>query len=169
MKLLHLMKKMSGPVAPSLLSGVRGMRFGGTFTRRVLQAQPAIVVRGCDGANLIDTITAHERNGTHFGSIAIGPAAGVSRTFTIENTGLAPLTLGCVGIEGSGADEFEVAEYPDPVLPPGTATTFSIRYRASKMGAALALVLIPSNDPTERPYVFEVEGGAYAAAFSRMA
>lgn len=167
MKLLQMFKKLRAPAAPGLLSGVRGIALGGTFTHRGLMAQPVIVVRGSDGANLIDTITATERNGTYFGPVPLGSSAEILRTFTIENEGAAVLTLGCIGIEGSGAEEFEVTAYPEPVLLPGSSTTFTIRFRASRMGAAIALVLVPSNDPTEHPYVFEVEGSAYTAAFSR--
>lgn len=168
MKLLQMMKKMNRPALATRLGGSRGLHWGRSFMRRGLVAQPVIVVRGCDGSDLIETITANERDGTLFGPVSIGSGAGVVRTFSIENSGSAPLSLGCVGIEGSGATEFEVAEYPEPVLLPGAATSFTIRYRATQMGDAIALVLIPSNDPSEHPYMFEVEGCAYSAAFARV-
>jgi hypothetical protein len=120
----------------------------------------AVVVRGTNGANLIERYHADVSDGTFFGWVTAGAAEGIARTFTIHNVGTAPLKLGRIGLEGRGADEFSVVAPPARVVPPGESTQFTLCYRASRSGPAVALVLIPSNDPTERPYLFLVEGHA---------
>ncbi len=121
----------------------------------------AVVVRGANGANLIERCHADVSDGTFWGWVTVGAAEGIERTFFIHNVGTAPLKLGCVALEGTGADAFAVVTAPAAMVAPGGSTTFSLRYRARQAGSAIALVLIPSNDPTERPYLFLVEG--YAA------
>lgn len=123
----------------------------------------AVVVRGCNGANLIERYNPDQSDGTFFGWVTAGASPAVSRTFTIHNVGTAPLKLGRIALEGTGADQFEVAAYPDRVVAPGESTAFTLRYCARRVGCAVALVLIPSNDTTERPYLFLVEGHADTA------
>lgn len=120
----------------------------------------AVVVRGTNGANLLERYHADVSDGTFFGWMTAGATEGIARTFTIHNVGTAPLKLGAIGLEGNGADEFSVVTPPARVVAPGGSTHFTLRYRAQRSGTAIALVLIPSNDPTERPYLFIVEGHA---------
>jgi hypothetical protein len=133
-------------------------------SRRRFPTVPAIVVRGRDGTDLIENVNADERDGTFFGPIAVGTEDGVLRMFSVHNVGTAPLKLGHIGIEGSGADEFELTASPAREVAPGASTTFTVRYRGSSAGSAVALVLIPSNDATERPYLFLVERYAEPAS-----
>jgi hypothetical protein len=120
----------------------------------------AVVVRGSKGANLIERYNPDASDGTFFGWMTPGAAPGIARTFTIHNVGTAPLKLGRLALEGTGADQFEIAAPPAPVVKPGESTTFTLCYRAQRPGSAIALVLIPSNDTTERPYLLLVEGHA---------
>jgi hypothetical protein len=123
----------------------------------------AVVVRGSNGANLIESYHADVSEGTFFGWMTAGAGGGIARTFSIHNVGNAPLKLGHIALEGAGADEFAVLAGPAPVVAPGGSSAFTLCYRARRVGSAVALVLIPSNDPTERPYLFLVEGHATAA------
>jgi hypothetical protein len=120
----------------------------------------AVVVRGTNGTNLIERFHADVSDGTFFGWMTAGAAEGITRTFSIHNVGTGPLKLGGIGLEGNGADEFSVVTPPARVVAPGGSTHFTLCYRARRSGTAIALVLIPSNDPTERPYLFIVEGHA---------
>jgi len=120
----------------------------------------AVVVRGSNGVNLIERYNPDPSDGTFFGWMTAGASQGIARTFAIHNVGTAPLKLGRIALEGTGANQFEVTAFPDRVIAPGESTAFTLCYRARRSGCAVALVLIPSNDPTERPYLFLVEGHA---------
>lgn len=122
-----------------------------------------IVVRGCDGADLIDTCNATEANGTFFGRIPMDSPSGITRTFTIYNEGTAPLELGEPWLEGTGASEFEILEAAGQIVEPGQHTELRVRYIGAFAGPSVALVNLPSNDPGEQPYLFLVEGEAIPA------
>lgn len=123
----------------------------------------AVVVRGSNGVNLVERYNPDQNDGTFFGWMTAGTPLGISRTFTIHNVGTAPLKLGRIALEGTGANQFEVTAFPDRVVAPAGSTAFTLCYRARRAGCAVALVLIPSNDTTERPYLFLVEGHADTA------
>ena len=162
MKLKPPLDTRNQPAQPPVNPEARGFRLRFHGKGGSLPTVPAIVVRGSNGANLIENLNTDESDGTFFGRVTVG-AGGLSRTFSIHNVGTAPLKLGCAGIEGAGADEFAVIAVPASIVAPGGSTTFTIHYRGACAGTAVALVLIPSNDATERPYLFLVEGHAEAA------
>jgi len=158
-----LFENRSQPAPPPLPTAIRGFRQRAGGARRGLQAVPAIVVRGSNGADLLEQDDVDERDGTFFGRMTLGAGSGIARTFSIHNAGTALLRIGGAALGGTGADEFTVLARPAPLVAPGGSTTLTIRYRGTREGTAAALVVISSNDPTERPYLFLVEACAEGA------
>ncbi|MDQ1557736.1 MAG: hypothetical protein QOD32_796, partial [Pyrinomonadaceae bacterium] len=97
---------------------------------------------------------------TDFGTVNAGGT--VSRTFTIENTGNAPLNLTStpeVAITGAHAADFNVTLQPtSPVNSGGGTTTFTIQFAPSATGLRTATVSIANDDNDENPYDFSIQG-----------
>lgn len=94
---------------------------------------------------------------TNFGSADIAGGT-VVRTFTVENVGAAPLTLGALTIGGPHAADFTLTLAPtSPVAAPGT-TTFQITFDPSALGPRSATVTLVNDDPDESPFDFSIEG-----------
>lgn len=86
----------------------------------------------------------------------------VVRTFTIENTGSANLTLGgtpLIDVTGADAADFTVdsSGTSDPVTAAGT-TTFTVTFDPSGPGIENATISIANNDGDENPYTFDIQG-----------
>jgi uncharacterized repeat protein (TIGR01451 family) len=96
---------------------------------------------------------------TDFGTLALAQA--ITYTFTISNSGLAPLNLTgvpLVAISGSEAADFSVVTSPTtPVAPRGTAT-FAVRFRPSVAGLRTAALTIANDDSDEPSYTFAIQG-----------
>jgi hypothetical protein len=95
---------------------------------------------------------------TDFGTATSG---GISRTFTISNTGLEPLNLTgwpLVAITGVNAADFTVTTLPVTPIASGGYTTFQITFTPAASGLRNAAVSIPNNDNNENPYNFNIRG-----------
>ena len=75
----------------------------------------------------------------------------VDRTFTIRNTGLAPLFSVGVTIAGADASEFSVLTPPPTAIAPGVSATFTVRFEPSSSGLKTAALRLASNDADENP------------------
>jgi subtilisin-like proprotein convertase family protein len=75
----------------------------------------------------------------------------VDRTFTIRNTGLAPLFSVGVAIDGADASEFSVLTPPPTALAPGASATFTVRFKPASSGVKTAALHLASNDADENP------------------
>ena len=94
-----------------------------------------------------------------FGTISINTSKEV--TFTIENTGTAPLSLTDtpkVSIAGPDATLFAVASEPTTPIKAGSSTTFVLRFSPTTEGAKSATVTIPNNDTANGSFTFTVTG-----------
>lgn len=94
-------------------------------------------------------------NGTHYGT---GPG---SHTFTISNTGTAPLNLQgspLVTVTGAHAADFQVAALPHTSVAAGANTFFTIAFSPSRPGLRKATVSIANDDALRDPFVFSVSG-----------
>ncbi len=98
-----------------------------------------------------------------FGSVVSGNNSSV-KTFTIQNTGAANLTLTGtpkVAISGTNASEFTIDQTStiSPVTALGS-TTFTITFSPTSQGAKTAQISIDNNDATgsENPYIINLTG-----------
>lgn len=97
---------------------------------------------------------------TDFGTTSVG--IGVTRTFTILNTGSSTLNVGAITITG-GAGQFVLTVAPSATVAPGGSTTFDITYTPSGLGAATANISFTNNDSNESPYRFRIQGNGAAS------
>ncbi len=97
---------------------------------------------------------------TDFGSADVAGGT-VTRTFTIQNTGAAALTLSgtpLVAVGGANAADFAVTVLPSASVAAAGATSFQVRFDPSAAGARTATLSIASNDADENPYNFAIQG-----------
>nr|WP_321222405.1 choice-of-anchor D domain-containing protein [uncultured Psychroserpens sp.] len=80
-------------------------------------------------------------------------------TFTIQNTGTGPLSVGAISITGVNAGDFTVTALPGtPSVPASGSTTFEITFDPSANGLRTAEVSIINDDSDENPYNFSIQG-----------
>ena len=90
---------------------------------------------------------------TDFGAVNINSAT-VVRTFTIQNTGNAPLTISPPTVGG----DFAVSSAPAGSIAAGSATTFTITFDPAATDTSTATVSIANSDSDENPYTFVIQG-----------
>ena len=98
-------------------------------------------------------------DGTDFGQTTVGGGT-VDRTFTLANTGAAPLNLSGtpkVAITGPQASDFTVITQPAATIPLGGNSTFTIRFAPAAAGVRSATVSI-QNDSDKNPFDFAIAG-----------
>jgi len=84
------------------------------------------------------------------------------KTFTIENTGTADLTLTTpIVITGTDADQFSVQQQPGSTVASGGNTTFETRFSPTSDGAKTATIAIANNDSDEDPYDLTLTGEGF--------
>ena len=93
-----------------------------------------------------------------FGEQPVGLPDAV-KTFTIKNTGLAPLVISSVQVTGAQAADFMVdtAGLPGSV-PPGSQGTFTVTFHPGARGDRVTTLRVVSNDPVESPMVIALTG-----------
>jgi uncharacterized repeat protein (TIGR01451 family) len=97
---------------------------------------------------------------TDFGPAVVSNGL-VNHTFTIENTGNAPLNLTStpiVNITGANASDFTVTTQPTSPVSGGGTTTFVVQFAPSAAGTRTATVSIANDDADENPYDFAIQG-----------
>lgn len=94
---------------------------------------------------------------TDFGTL-LTTSGTVVRTFTLTNIGGTSLTLGNVSITGPQASEFSVTQAPAASLAPGATAALEITFDAAGGGLRQATVSFTSNDSTQSPFVFAIQG-----------
>jgi uncharacterized repeat protein (TIGR02543 family) len=129
-----------------------------TYTITVIRATaPEIAVTG-NSTNISDgSTTPNTADGTDFGSVAITGGT-LTRTFTIQNTGTASLTLGTVTLGGTNAADFSVTSQPPASVALGTSATFQVRFDPSASGTRSATLSFNNNDGDENPFNFSIRG-----------
>ncbi len=117
---------------------------------------PEIQVKGNNTVILDGDTTPSTSDYTHFG----GVASSFARTFTIENTGTAALTISSIAVSGTHAAQFVVSGAPSSIAA-GASATFTVTFSpGSGTGARTATVTINNNDSNEGAYDFALEGTA---------
>lgn len=119
---------------------------------------PEIVVEG-NGNDIADGLaTGQVAIGTHFGTTSVASTDFEDRTFTIRNTGTAPLTLGAISFTGAAAADYAVTSAPSSPVAPGGSTTMTVRFQASALSTRDATLNIVTNDADENPFNFGIRG-----------
>lgn len=85
-----------------------------------------------------------------------------TRTFTILNSGTAPLTVGAITFSGTNASDFSVINTPSASVAPSASTTFTVRFTPSATGTRTAIINIANDDNNENPYDFALRGTGLA-------
>ena len=105
-------------------------------------------------------ITPSVLDDTDFGSELVGNT--IVKTFTIENSGVDPLTLTgaspYVVISGANAADFSVSVIPSGTVSAVGTTTFEITFQPSALGLRTTTLSIDNNDADENPYNFNIQG-----------
>ncbi|MDR8392041.1 choice-of-anchor D domain-containing protein [Aliifodinibius sp. S!AR15-10] len=97
---------------------------------------------------------------TDFGSVAAASGT-ISKSFTIQNTGSASLSLSgspIVDISGTNSGDFTVTSQPSSSISGGNNDTFTVEFDPSAKGTRTAEISISNNDGDENPYNFSIEG-----------
>ncbi|WP_294222193.1 tandem-95 repeat protein [Prosthecobacter sp.] len=137
-----------------------GTSYSSTTTFTILT--PEIVMTG-NGINIADGDTSPTLGDhTDFGSTATAGGT-VTRTFAIQNTGDATLTLGPVVIGGADAASFIVNAPPPSSVPTGQSTTFQVTFDPGTAGLHFATLSFTTNDADENPFNFSIQGAAYSS------
>ncbi|WP_291131846.1 choice-of-anchor D domain-containing protein [Flavobacterium sp. UBA7682] len=106
-----------------------------------------------DGSTTISTTT-H----TDFGTLDISTGT-ATRTYIIQNTGTAVLTISNPTVSGTNAADFSISTNPATLsIAAGASTTFVVTFNPSASGARNATVNIVNNDRNENPYNFSIQG-----------
>ncbi len=122
-----------------------------------LRGNAKLIVAGDASPSLLD--------GTDFGNVAVG-SGNLTHTFTIQNTGSAPLLLTGtppVAVTGPQANDFHVMSAPASSVAPGGSTTFTVRFAPGSRGLRAATLSITNNDidPGKNPYQVAVQGAGF--------
>lgn len=121
---------------------------------------PKIEIRG--EGNLITNgdDTPSDTDGTDFGDVLVNGGL-LEQTFTISNTGEAPLRLTgteTISVTGPAVADFSVTQAPTTPINSGASTTFTIRFDPSVTGTRTVTLTIANNDSDENPYSFVISG-----------
>ena len=150
---------------PAGLSGVTAIAAGIEHSLALVGsvAAPEIDVLGNGTSIVSGDSTPVTTDHTDFGSADVDGGT-VVRTFTIENSGDAALTLSgspLVAISGDHAAEFTVTALPSSPVAGGGITTFQITFDPDAAGARTATVTIANDDGDENSYTFAVQGTGF--------
>ncbi|MCE5258475.1 MAG: choice-of-anchor D domain-containing protein [Chloroflexi bacterium] len=120
---------------------------------------PALLLQGLDTTIYNADYVPSPWDGTSFGTYYVGDE-GISRTFTISNTGALPLNLtgSPISISGAHAADFTILTQPAQSIASGAASTFTIAFAPSQVGVRSALVSIISDAPDANPFTFAIQG-----------
>lgn len=94
---------------------------------------------------------------TDFGSQSVCSGT-IVRTFTIQNTGTANLTISSVNISGTNAADFSITSAPSSTVAASGSTTFQVTFNPSASGTRSATITINNNDADEGAYDFAIQG-----------
>ena len=94
---------------------------------------------------------------TDFGSADVTSGT-ITRTFTVQNTGTAALSVSSVTVSGSHAADFSVTVQPATSVAAGGNTTFQVQFNPSASGLRSASLSFGNGDADENPYNFSIQG-----------
>ena len=122
---------------------------------------PEIDIQGNGVSILSGSTTPTVGDSTDFDFALVGGSTHIV-TYTISNTGLAPLILNgswpLVAIDGTHAGDFSVVTAPGSPVAVGGTTTFQIAFAPLTTGLRSATLTIANNDLDEGAYSFDIQG-----------
>jgi uncharacterized delta-60 repeat protein len=95
-------------------------------------------------------------NHTHFGDVTAAGTVTLTRTFTLRNTGDAPLTIS--SINSSNTPEFLIVATFPVVIPPAQQITFDVVFDPAEVGVRASDLWIVNDDCDEPSYTIRVRG-----------
>src|SRR5262249_39552347 len=126
----------------------------GAFEATPVASAPEIDVQGNNTSITDDDTTPSLTDFTDFGNTTVTGGT-IVRTFTIENTGNADLTLSgtpIVAIAGPNASDFMITSKLASPIAPGSNLTFQVTFHPSAAGLRSANITILNNDADEGVY-----------------
>lgn len=122
---------------------------------------PEIDVKGNAVSIASGDVTPSLADHTDFGSVSEA-SGNIVRTFSIENTGIANLTLTggspYVTIGGPDAADFTLTSIPSSPVAAAGSTSFQVTFDPSAVGTRTATISIANDDSNENPYTFTIQG-----------
>lgn len=129
-------------------------------------ASPEINIQGNSTDIVSGDVTPALADHTDFGSVSTASGA-IVRTFTIQNTGTASLSLTgaspYIAISGANATDFSVTAIPSNSIAASGSTTFQVTFDPSADGVRTATISIVNDDSNENPYTFAIQGTGVSA------
>ncbi|MDI6046468.1 choice-of-anchor D domain-containing protein [Flavobacterium yafengii] len=153
---------------PTLVAGTKNATVTVRYTNNLLSYTYTFSIRGTsalapeiniqgNGASIVDgDTTPTTADWTDFSSTTIG--VGTTKTYTIQNTGSANLTIGAISFSGTNASDYSVTTAPSTPVTAGSSTTFVVTFTPSAAGVRTATLSIINNDSNENPYNFNIQG-----------
>ncbi|WP_338790441.1 choice-of-anchor D domain-containing protein [Bernardetia sp. MNP-M8] len=148
--------------------------FGLTLTVRNINAtvfydlvstSPEINLQG-NGNNIVSGAgTTSLTNDTDFGDVAECGTNSLAKTYTIQNTGGAALTVSNITVTGTNAADFTLSglpAFPATVAATTGTQTFTVTFNPSAIGNRVALVTVTNDDSDENAYTFAINGNGTA-------
>lgn len=121
---------------------------------------PEINIKGNGITIAINDDTPSYVDQTKFGSVDIS-AGSRTRTYTIENSGGAALTVSGIAIGGTDQADFSYTNPVPTTIPANSSTTFTATFNPSTEGPKVATISIASDDTDESTYLYHISGYAY--------
>ncbi|MGO4818211.1 LamG-like jellyroll fold domain-containing protein [Flavobacterium sp. W22_SRS_FP1] len=116
---------------------------------------PEINIQG-NATTIVDgDTTPSSLDWTDFGSMETTTGV-IIKTFTIQNTGQADLSIGPITI--SNTADFTIVTSPNALVAAGGSSTFSISFDPNTLGLKTTTISIINNDSDENPYNFSIQG-----------
>ncbi|RKE94940.1 LamG-like jellyroll fold domain-containing protein [Ichthyenterobacterium magnum] len=120
--------------------------------------QPEINITGLTNTIFSGDATPISGDNTLYGSTGSGTP--ISHTFTIQNTGTLPLTVGAISFGGANPLDFSVSTFPAASIAAGSSSNFVVDFDPTANGTRSAIISIVNGDTTggENPYTFTIQG-----------
>ncbi|WP_293872296.1 choice-of-anchor D domain-containing protein [Flavobacterium sp.] len=122
------------------------------FTIQGTGVTQAITVSGNASSITNGTATTTTANWTDFSTVAS------TRTFTINNTGNFPLTIGAISFIGANASEFTIQTAPSSSVAAFGSTTFTVLFTPTAAGVRNATIRITNGDSSKNPFSYALSG-----------
>ena len=127
-----------------------------TCTQIVTVNAPEINVAGGGQAIASGDMTPAATDSTDFGSVSSGNT--ITKTFTVSNTGTAPLSISAITMGGAESASFSVNAPALPaVVAVNSSATFSVTCNAVTVGIKTATINIANTDCDEAAYTYAIK------------